>query len=642
MAQFPTFGNATGVWNLNDVYNNVSGGTWPNFSARGIFATSITPAPGSRNQIEFITISTAGNSTDFGDATNNLTFPSAAGNQTRSLFGPSERSAPVGYSALVDYVVPSTLGNAANFGSLTINRSQSSGLSNSTRAVFGGGFAETPGNTWYNVIDYLQISSLGNGLDFGDLTVALALPSAAASSTRGLFAGGYTPTVINVIQFITIATTGNASDFGDLTSVNLGGAGVSSSTRGLFGGGETPTKVSTIDYVTISSAGNATDFGDLTQARGQLSAASNSIRGVFAGGQVGPAGVNTIDFVNITIGGNANDFGDLVIASYGGAGTSTAHGGLSDGYQGTGPTVYFNSGDAAVFMGGFQSTPAFVPYSTIDTIKISSAGNATSFGSLAPSSFTNTAAAGTVSSAIRGLYAGGDNNSGVTNTIQYITFSTLGNAADFGDLTLPRYSLAGVSNSTRGIMAGGFTTTPSSINTNVIDYVTIATIGNATDFGDLTLARREFGGGGSPTRALFMGGGNPAVNIIDYVTIGTTGNATDFGDLTSNIGENSVVTSSTRAVTVGADGAENVMEYVTIATTGNALDFGDLTVGRRNVAGGSNSIRGVCAGGVDVSTFSNVIDFITIASVGNATDFGDLTIARRGLTGASNGHGGLQ
>ena len=641
MAQFPTLGNATGVWNINDVYNNVSGGTWPNFSARGIFATSITPAPASRNQIEFITISTAGNSTDFGDATNNLTFPSAAGNQTRSLFGPSERSAPVGYSALVDYVVPSTLGNAANFGSLTLARSQAAGLSNSTRAAFGGGFAETPGNTWYNVIDFVTIPTLGNGSDFGDLTAALAYPAAASSSTRGAFAGGYTPTLLNVIQFITIATTGNATDFGDLTSATSAPTGLSSSTRALFGGGYTPTITNVISFITIATTGNATDFGDLTQAKGGVSATSNSIRGVFAGGQA-PTAVNTIEFVNIATLGNATDFGDLNLPAYGGAGTSTAHGGLSDGYQGTGPTVYFNSGDAAVFMGGFQQTPSFVAYDIIDTIKISSAGNATDFGDLAPSSFTNTAAAGTVSSSIRGLYAGGDNNSGVTNTIQYITFSTSGNAADFGDTTLPRYALAGASNSTRGIMAGGFTTTPSSINTNVIDFVTIATIGNATDFGDLTVARREFGGGSSPTRAVFMGSGDPAGNTIDFITIASAANATDFGDLTSNTGENSVVTSSTRAVTVGKNGAENVMEYITIATTGNALDFGDLTVGRRNVAGGSNSIRGVCAGGVDASTFSNVIDFITIASVGNATDFGDLTQARRGLTGASNGHGGLQ
>jgi hypothetical protein len=306
-------------------------GTQVYFSGdRGIFATSITPAPASRNQIEYISIASTGNAVDFGDATNNLTYPGAAGNQTRALFGPSERSAPVGYSALVDYIQFSTKGNAANFGSLTVNRSQASGVSNSTRALFGGGFAETPGNTWYNVIDFVTISTLGNGVDFGDLNNSVAIPAAAGSSTRALFAGGGTPSSpsgINVIDFVTIATTGNATDFGDLITTIQAAAGSSSSTRALFGGGLSPTITNTIAYVTIASAGNAIDFGDLTQARNQFGATSNGTRGVFAGGQT-PTIVNTIDYVTIASIGNATDFGDLVIASYGGAGTSSGHGGL--------------------------------------------------------------------------------------------------------------------------------------------------------------------------------------------------------------------------------------------------------------------------------------------------------------------------
>ena len=38
-----------------------------------------------------------------------------------------------------------------------------------------------------------------------------------ASATRGVNAGGQTPSKINVIEFVTISTTGNAKDFGDLT-----------------------------------------------------------------------------------------------------------------------------------------------------------------------------------------------------------------------------------------------------------------------------------------------------------------------------------------------------------------------------------------------------------------------------------------
>jgi len=82
---------------------------------------------------------------------------------------------------------------------------------------------------------------------------------------------------------------------------------------------------------------------------------------------------------------------------------------------------------------------------------------------------------------------------------------------------------------TRGVFVGGFDTA----NSNVMDYITIATTGNATDFGDLTVARRYINGCASTTRGVFGGGFDTAnSNVIDYITIATTGNATDFGDMT--------------------------------------------------------------------------------------------------------------
>ena len=76
--------------------------------------------------------------------------------------------------------------------------------------------------------------------------------------------------------------------------------------------------------------------------------------------------------------------------------------------------------------------------------------------------------------------------------------------------------------SIRGVFGDGAT----------IDYITIATTGNATDFGDLTSTRRYLSACSSSTRGVFGGGGGPTTNTIDYITIATTGNAEDFGDLT--------------------------------------------------------------------------------------------------------------
>ena len=65
---------------------------------------------------------------------------------------------------------------------------------------------------------------------------------------------------------------------------------------------------------------------------------------------------------------------------------------------------------------------------------------------------------------------------------------------------------------------------------NVIDYVTIATLGNAIDFGDLlTTANRSGSGTSNSNRAIF----HAHSDEITYVTITTTGNSIDFGNLTT-------------------------------------------------------------------------------------------------------------
>jgi hypothetical protein len=69
-----------------------------------------------------------------------------------------------------------------------------------------------------------------------------------------------------------------------------------------------------------------------------------------------------------------------------------------------------------------------------------------------------------------------------------------------------------------------------------MDYITIASTGNASDFGDLTVARRGSGACSSSIRGVW-GSGNTSsgrTNIIDFVNIASAGNASDFGDMTTN------------------------------------------------------------------------------------------------------------
>ena len=288
----------------------------------------------------------------------------------------------------------------------------------------------------------------------------------------------------------------------------------------------------------------------------------------------------------------------------------------------------------ALFLGGTLGSNTNV----IDYINMASVGNATDFGDLS----TNIARGAATSSSTRAVNGGG---AGVTSTIEYVTIASTGNSSSFGNLLEAaagqvNYAFGAVSNGTRGIWGGGY---PSG-NTNVIQYVTIASTGNSTDFGDLTAARSSTRGNvNSTTRGLILGGyESGTVNKIDYITMASTGNGTDFGDMLSG-SERSGATASnaTRGIMAGSSSATNVIQYLTIASTGNMQDFGDLLSTQERPIGASSTTNFYCAGGYTSSAYSNVIQTVAFSSLGNATDFGDLSVARNQLASATNTHGGI-
>jgi hypothetical protein len=245
-----------------------------------------------------------------------------------------------GNTNTLSYLNISSTGDALNFGDLSVTRGVTGSCSSSTRGIWGGGF-NSP--SVFNEIDFVTIASTGNATDFGNLSVARDTPGAHSNETRGLFGGGSPGPVginvigtSNIIDFVTISTLGNAQDFGDLDGNKNKADGCSSKTRIVIGGGYNPspslTQFNTIQYITIMTTGNATDFGDLTQKREGAAAISNSIRGLFAGGYDGPSPAvrfNIIDYVNIATQGDAVDFGDLSgVRSFQPTGMSNAHGGL--------------------------------------------------------------------------------------------------------------------------------------------------------------------------------------------------------------------------------------------------------------------------------------------------------------------------
>ena len=293
------------------------------------------------------------------------------------------------------------------------------------------------------------------------------------------------------------------------------------------------------------------------------------------------------------------------------------------------------------------------PYTINDIVflQATTKGNALDFGVLTQA--TRNKGAG--SNGTRGLFAAGasPNNTTNTNVIEYVTIQSKGNSIDFGDVTAARRNVSGTSSSTRMLIAGGYSgssPTPSTVNT--VDYIEMNTLGNALDFGDLSMMSPQYAGGTmSPVRAVYFGG--TATNVpksekIDFFNFASKGNSVTFGVLSSGGGTHNGTqpSSNTRGVIAGPSQPERIkyIEYITIASEGNSVHFGDLTLERNGSGSGGGGTRGFWAGGTGVSpsyTYVNIIDFITISTTGNAEDFGDIVSRSSGYAGCSDTDGGL-
>ena len=223
-------------------------------------------------------------------------------------------------------------------------------------------------------------------------------------------------------------------------------------------------------------------------------------------------------------------------------------------------------------------------------------GNATDFGDLINDSFYGSA----VSNAVRAIVGNGANSSYQgTNTIEYVTIQTTGNGTDFGDLSETRYFFCSTNDLTHGIFIGGYTST----YTNRMDKITMDTAGNATDIGDFTDGMSGGGNGvcSDNTTGLVMGCNKTSSawnNDIGKLTIATAGDASDFGDLSAVRAYNGQTSNVDNARGMSIAGWEqsasiNTLEYVTISSPGNATDYGDLTVNSNSTPAGRNAY---CAG----------------------------------------------
>jgi len=297
-------------------------------------------------------------------------------------------------------------------------------------------------------------------------------------------------------------------------------------------------------------------------------------RGLIMSGYNGTSSTPGVQFVTISTTGDAATFGTM------NGSDRYAAGAMGDRTR-------------AIVSGGALNAPnASVATNNISFVTMSSTGNMATFGTLqTESSMTGTK--GVLGNSTRGIHGGGGNAN-----MQYVTIQSTGNGVTFGEISISnqRGSAFGCSSSTKAIIAGG--RSPGTIDN--ISFVTTSTLGNTADFGDLVQVTWNGAGCSNSVRGIFFNGSTPPApnasgqNFIQGLELSSLGNAFDFGDATITKRSRSAFASSTRAVAFGgADPANDTIDYVQIASKGNAIDFGNLSENNESPSGVSNGHGGL-------------------------------------------------
>jgi hypothetical protein len=287
---------------------------------------------GSDTNMEFFNIMTLGNTENFGSMIEAHQIAAASGSKTRGIIAGGYSAPDSNYSQpRIEYITLASKGDGITFGELSASHFRNSGgCSSSTRGLFFGGGHPS----YYNTIEYVELNTLGNAIDFGDQIKSLAWRRCLSSPTRGFSRGGF-PSLQTFLDVVTIANKGNSIKFGDLTHECFAQAACANSVRGIWAGGYQPVSGTSfnnqklIQYITMASDGDAIVFGDLTTGSDSPAGVANQVRAVISGGYVTPTNINRMEFITIATTGNAQDFGDLGLGDDGRAsGTTDAHGGL--------------------------------------------------------------------------------------------------------------------------------------------------------------------------------------------------------------------------------------------------------------------------------------------------------------------------
>jgi len=298
------------------------------------------------------------------------------------------------------------------------------------------------------------------------------------------------------------------------------------------------------------------------------------------------------------------------------------------------PPIIFQGTNFGYTSGGF--IPPSTVTNVIDKFPFASDANATDVGDLISSVQRPAGQSSTTHGYTSGGVSGPSFTTTQSNTIQKFPFTSDGNATDVGDLTVRRTAVAGQASAANGYgYSSGGGAGPPNVKYNVIDKFPFSSDANATDVGNLTIAREFSAGQSSDASGYTSGGSAPSSsNVIDKFSFATDANATDVGDLTIARYMSSGQSSKTHGYTSGGwpSGtfqAQRRIDKFSFASDGNATDVGDLSGDRRGTAGQSSTLSGYSSGR-DGGTppVTTVIEKFPFSTDTNTTDVGDLTVGR--------------
>ena len=316
--------------------------------------------------------------------------------------------------------------------------------------------------------DFVYTFKWSDGINFVSKAVTITYNVVSGGGVwygdRAVYAGNiYSGTGSDIGQF-DITTLGNATGFGGLISNHEDGGhtALSNGTKALFMGGprNATYRNAEIEIITISTPATATDFGgDLLTENSVADGIHSGSYGFHSGGNANSGYVDTVQIVVVDTPADATSFGTLQtsvsqngnvtdnsrIVRGGNTGASdyqlqywsnvsmTTAQDFGDWAGGTGIAgTAVGAGDRGIFWGRTYSD-----YTDIEYISIQTPSNATAFGNLLTNQLNNNGYgeyfSGSANNATRGTKFGGI-TSGGSNEIQYITMDTLGDGQDFGDL----------------------------------------------------------------------------------------------------------------------------------------------------------------------------------------------------------------